>query len=73
MNDELITLKHFTASLRANMDEQSAVPAVALGRQESLPKRRISEVAIEQLFLPLTQKMKRSRWRLGRVFREGNK
>jgi len=46
----------FASVLRADMDEQSRVPAVALGRLEALPKGNISGVALQLLFQPLMEK-----------------
>ena len=43
------------ADLRSSMDEQSRVPAVALGRLESLPRGNISGVALKLLFQPLME------------------
>lgn len=47
---------NFAAIIRANIDEQSRVPAVALGREEMLPKGNISGVALQLLFQPLIEK-----------------
>jgi hypothetical protein len=44
------------ADLRSDMDEQSRVPAVALGRLVDLPKGNISGVALQLLFQPLIEK-----------------
>lgn len=48
----LAVLEHFMS----NMDEQSRVPAVALGRLVDLPKGNISGVALALLFQPLIEK-----------------
>lgn len=56
MHGDLASSRNFAADLRADMDEQSRVPAVALGRLESLPKGNISGVALELLFQPLIEK-----------------
>lgn len=51
----------FAANLRTDMDEQSAVPAVALGRQQDLPKGQVSGVTLELLFMPLLSKTEKKR------------
>lgn len=49
-------LLSFIEDIRSSMDEQSRVPAVALGRLEGLPKGNISGVALQLLFQPLIEK-----------------
>ena len=56
MHSDLASSLHFAETLRADMDEQSRVPAVALGRLEGLPKGNISGVALQLLFQPLLEK-----------------
>lgn len=56
MHSDLSSSLRFADTLRADMDEQSRVPAVALGRLESLPKGNISGVALQLLFQPLIEK-----------------
>jgi len=46
----------FADDLRSDMDEQSRVPAVALGRLKDLPRGTISGVALQLLFQPLIEK-----------------
>lgn len=54
---DIASNRDFANDLRADMDERSRVPAVALGRQESLPKGNISGVALALLFQPLIEKI----------------
>lgn len=54
--DNFSGLLQFVANIMSNMDEQSRVPAVALGRQAELPKGNISGVALQLLFQPLIEK-----------------
>src|SRR5258707_13591247 len=56
MHSDLASSRNFSADVRSDMDEQSRVPAVALGRLESLPKGNISGVALQLLFQPLLEK-----------------
>jgi Phage portal protein, SPP1 Gp6-like len=66
---DLASSMTFASSLRADMDEQSRVPAVALGRQEELPKGNISGVALALLFQPLIEKTELKRRLYGRLIR----
>jgi hypothetical protein len=68
LQTDLANNLQFTASLRSNMDEQSGVPAVALGRQSDIPKGNVSGVLMELLFLPLTAKTEMKRSRYGGMF-----
>jgi hypothetical protein len=56
MHGNLADQLNFAAIIRSDMDEQSRVPAVALGRMESLPRGNISGVALQLLFQPLIEK-----------------
>ena len=58
------------ADLRSDMDEQSRVPAVALGRMTDLPKGNISGVALQLLFQPLLEKTTIKRRLYGRHIRD---
>jgi hypothetical protein len=60
----------FAAVIRSDMDEQSRVPAVALGRLEDLPKGNISGVALQLLFQPLVEKTVQKQRLYGRLIRE---
>lgn len=59
----------FAASLRADMDEQSGVPGVALGRHTDLPKGTISGVALQMLYGPLMKKTQKKRRLYGQLLR----
>lgn len=61
MVSDLHSSLDYLAMLRANMDEQSRVPAVALGRQSDLPKGNLSGVALQLLFQPLLEKTTQKR------------
>ena len=63
-------LLSFAANLRDDMDEQSRVPAVALGRLEALPKGNISGVALQLLFQPLIEKTIQKQRLYGKLIRE---
>ena len=54
--DNFTGLITFASVIRSDMDEQSRVPAVALGRLVDLPKGNISGVALQLLFQPLIEK-----------------
>lgn len=56
MRSNLDSIRNFSADIRSDMDEQSRVPAVALGRLVDLPKGNISGVALSLLFQPLIEK-----------------
>lgn len=56
MTSNLQSSLQFADTIRADMDEQSRVPAVALGRLADLPKGNISGVALQLLFQPLIEK-----------------
>lgn len=58
------------ADLRSDMDEQSRVPAVALGRMTDMPKGNISGVALQLLFQPLLEKTVLKRRLYGKLIRE---
>lgn len=56
MHSDLASSLNFIANIRSDMDEQSRIPAVALGRLVDLPKGNISGVALQLLFQPLIEK-----------------
>lgn len=59
------------ANVMSNIDQQSRVPAVALGRQEQLPKLgNISGVALALMFQPLIEKTLLKRRLYGKLIRE---
>jgi hypothetical protein len=55
MQSDLHASMNFLADLRADMDEETGVPEVALGRQTEIPKV-VSGVALELLYQTLLQK-----------------
>lgn len=58
------------ANVMSNIDQQSRVPAVALGRQEHLPSGNLSGVALALMFQPLIEKTTQKRRLYGRLIRE---
>jgi hypothetical protein len=70
MHSDLKSSMEFAQVIRDDMDEQSRVPAVALGRLESLPKGNISGVALQMLFQPLIEKTILKQRLYGRLIRE---
>lgn len=68
--DNFTGLLSFASNIRDDMDEQSRVPAVALGRLESLPKGNISGVALQLLFQPLIELTVQKRRLYGKLIRE---
>lgn len=70
MHGDLASSMAFQDNLRSDMDEQSAVPAVALGRIRDLPLGNISGVAIQILYRPLVQKTTIKRRLYGKLIRE---
>jgi hypothetical protein len=56
MTSSLVDQINFANILRSDMDEQSRVPGIVLGRETSLPRGNISGVALEMLFQPLIEK-----------------
>jgi hypothetical protein len=69
MTSDLGSSLNFAATLRSDMDEQSRVPAVALGRLADLPKGNISGVALQLLFQPLIEKTVQKRRLYGQLIR----
>lgn len=61
ITSDLMNALAFAADLRSDMDEQSAVPAVALGRQKDIIKGNISGIALELMFMPILQKNEKKR------------
>lgn len=70
MHSDLHSSLSFASVIRSDMDEQSRVPAVALGRLEDLPKGNISGVALQLLFQPLTEKTIQKRRNYGKNIRQ---
>ncbi len=70
MQSDLASSLAFISMLRDAMDEQSRVPAVALGRMENMTRGEISGVAIQLLFQPLIEKTVQKQRLYGRLIRE---
>jgi hypothetical protein len=70
MSHNLADSLNFAAVIRDNMDEQSRVPGVALGRIENLPRGNISGVALQLLFQPLIEKTVQKQRLYGRLIRD---
>ena len=70
MQSDLHSSLNFAAVLRDDMDEQSRVPAVALGRVEAVPKGNVSGVALQLLFQPLIEKTTQKQRLYGCLIRE---
>jgi hypothetical protein len=70
MHGDLSSSLNFAATIRSDMDEQSRVPAVALGRQADLPKGNISGVALALMFQPLIEKTTMKRRSYGAMIRQ---
>ena len=59
------------AAVMSNIDQQSRVPAVALGRQDQLPRLgNISGIALSLMFQPLIEKTEQKRRLYGKMIRE---
>ncbi len=65
---DLANLMAYAGEVRADMDEQSRVPAVATGRLSELP-RALSGVALQMLFAPLVEKTTLKRRLYGKLVR----
>lgn len=70
MHANLADQLNFAGIIRSDMDEQSRVPGVALGRLEGLPRGNISGVALQLLFQPLMEKTVQKQRLYGRLIRE---
>lgn len=70
MHSDLRSSLEFAGVIRSDMDEQSRVPAVALGRLESLPRGNLSGVALQLLFQPLLEKTVQKQRLYGKLIRE---
>lgn len=69
---DIAGLMQYEADLRADMDEQSKVPAVATGRISELPRGQQSGVTIRLLHTPLTFKTTFKQRTYGKAIREAN-
>lgn len=70
MTSNLESSRNFTADIRASMDEESRVPAVALGRLAEMPHGDVSGVAIQLMFQPLLEQTTQKRRLYGKLVRE---
>jgi len=70
---DMLNALAFAADLRSDMDEQSAVPAVALGRMKDLVKGQISGVTLELMFMPLLEKTEKKRCSYGKMILDVSK
>lgn len=57
----------FAADVRSDMDEQSGIPAVVLGRQKDIVKGQVSGVTMELMFMPLTMKNEKKKCLYGKL------
>jgi len=64
---DLANALQFCQDLRQDMDEQSSVPAIALGRQTELKFGQLSGTAIKLMFMPLLQKTEKKRCLYGEL------
>jgi hypothetical protein len=70
MRSDLASSLSFAAIIRTDMDEQSRVPAVSLGRLSDMPRGNISGVALQLLFQPLIEKTVQKQRLYGSLIRE---
>jgi hypothetical protein len=70
MTSDLQSSRNFAADLRADMDEESRVPAVALGRLAEMPRGDVSGIALQLMFQPLIEKTTLKRRLYGELIRE---
>lgn len=70
MTSDLSHMLNFAEVIRQDMDEQSRVPAVALGRMAQLPRGNLSGVALQLLFQPLIEKTIQKQRLYGKLIRE---
>lgn len=70
MQSDLSSSLSFASVLRSDMDEQSRVPAVALGRLSEMPRGDVSGIALQLMFQPLLEKTIQKRRLYGRLIRD---
>lgn len=70
MSSDLSSSLNFASTIRSDMDEQSRVPAVALGRQADLPKGNLPGITVKLMFQPLLEKSTMKRRTYGKPIRE---
>lgn len=69
---DLANAMAFGEILRSDMDEQSQVPGVALGRMATLPRGALSGVTIRALYAPIMAKTTKKRRLYGRLIRDAS-
>jgi hypothetical protein len=67
---DIANLMAYAGDIRSDMDEQSRVPAVALGRLKEMPRGQLSGVALQLLFQPLIEKTTLKRRLYGKLIRD---
>src|SRR5260221_36491 len=70
MHSDLASSRNFAKDMSNHMEQESRVPAIALGDQEAMPKGNISGVAIQLLFQPILEKTTQKQRLYGKLFRE---
>lgn len=70
MQSDLSSSLNFASVLRTDMDEQSRVPAVALGRLQDMPHGDVSGIALQLMFQPLLEKTTLKRRNYGSLIRD---
>lgn len=70
MKSDLSSSLSFASVLRTDMDEQSRVPAVALGRLQDMPRGDVSGIALQLMFQPLLEKTTLKRRNYGSLIRD---
>jgi hypothetical protein len=69
MESDLSSSLNFASVLRTDMDEQSRVPAVALGRLQDMPRGDVTGIALQLMFQPLLEKTTLKRRTSGSLIR----
>src|SRR5260221_4589943 len=70
MKSDLSSSRSFAKDMSNHMEQESRVPAIALGDQEAMPKGNISGVAIQLLFQPILEKTTQKQRLYGKLIRE---
>jgi len=70
MHSDLASSRNFAKDMSNHMEQESRVPAIALGDQEAMPKGNISGVAIQLLFQPILEKTTQKQRLYGKLIRE---
>jgi hypothetical protein len=66
---DLASLMAFEGVIREDMEEQSRFPAIAMGRQESMPRGNVSGVALKVQYQPPIEKTTTKRRLYGKLIR----